>query len=157
MLEVNGVDALRRKFQDFRRRQEEKIVQARKEVTAFLLESLMDNIPVWSGRTIESVRIGTSQEFAPLLEAADPGSYGQTRKMSLGSEPMRSGAEATARSQLGGAGAPITKPVFLCIHSEPWGLIEKAEAPDGPGSARNTAIVSAIAIAKTKAKFGFLK
>jgi hypothetical protein len=139
--------------------QKKKVEAARREAVRTLVESLIANIPVWSGRTVSSVRVANSSVSAPLK--GDPpratwSRFGRTSVMDLGSEPMRKAAEAEALAQVDNADYDFDKALFVTIHSEAWGLVERAVAPDAR-RARNAAVVSTLALAKTKSRHTFLK
>ena len=154
-LTVNGIDGLKKQFAALRANMEQQVMRRRQEVAAYLIERLMEDIPVWSGRTIESISINTSGALANLAPndwPAPHSEYGHTSRLALGSEPMRAGAEAHARAEVSNALAPLDRSVFVTIHSTAWSLIEVAQAPNGKG--RNTAVVSEIALARTKSEFG---
>lgn len=156
-IHVNGVEAMYARVAQFKKANIERLMKRRQEVIAYLLEQLMDNIPVWSGRTIRSIRIGPTEDYAelePEPTRSDSAQFGKTNAMAMGDEPMRAFSEAMARAQVGNAYSASPK-VYLTIHSSAWDLVEKALAPDSdPHKPRNKAVVSEIAIAATKAKFG---
>lgn len=119
----------------------------RRRAAEIIVQRLMENIPVWSGRTIESIRVNNDGSYAPLQGSPskdERARFGATSKMSLGSEPMRAEAERQAWQQVKDANYDLRMPLHITIHSEAWGLVEKAEAPN-KGQARNKAIVSEIA------------
>ena len=157
-IEVKGVEAFAAKFKVLRAQVEADVVTLRVNVVTDLLEELMKNIPVWSGRTIEGIRINTDGSFAPLQGVLPINAFPGTNKLALGSEPERPKAEAAARAELPNATASIKTSVFLTIASEAWSLIEIAQAP-GPRpngearAARNTAVVSEIALATVRSKY----
>jgi hypothetical protein len=132
---------------------------ARKRATQTYVEALMENIPVWSGRTIRSIRVGNSASFAQVEGAPTPqqaARFGPTSLQSLGEEAMRRGAEATALAQVAGASYDINKELHITVSSEAWGLVEAGAAPDTE-RARNDAVVSEIARQRAMAAHGFLK
>ncbi len=146
-MNLEGLGALRaslKKAVDDGRR---KVEQDRRRAAEIIIEHLMQNIPVWSGRTIESIRVNNDGSVAALQGAPSSGErarFGATSKMALGSEPMRAGAERQARDQVANGNYDIRLPLHITIHSEAWSLVEIAEAPN-KGQARNKAVVSEIA------------
>lgn len=130
----------------------------RREATAVLVRELINNIPVWSGRTIRSLRVNNSGATAPL-EPEPPMSqwarFGRTRTMAMGTEPMRAVSMAVALTHVAGANYAFELPVYVTINSHAWGLVENAKAPDGRG--RNKAVVSEIAKAKVRSQFPQLR
>jgi len=119
----------------------------RRRAVEVIVARLMENIPVWSGRTIESIRVNNDGSTAALQgtpSQVERAKFGLTSKMALGSEPMRAEAQRQAWSQVANANYDLSLPIHITIHSEAWGLIEQAEAPN-KGQARNRAIVSEIA------------
>lgn len=130
----------------------------RRDATKMLVDEMIANIPVWSGRTIRSLRVNNDAAKAPLEPEPHPSqwpSFGRTRVMDLGEEPMRPGAEASARAQVNSANYSFDLPVYITINSAAWGLVEQARAPDGRG--RNKAVVSALAKARVRSKFPQIK
>jgi hypothetical protein len=130
----------------------------RREATAMFLDELLQNIPVWSGRTIRSIRI-TNDGSKATLEGDPPRSlwhlFGRTRVMKMGSEPMRASSEGVAKAQITKPDYSFDKDVYITIHSVAWGLVEQGKAPDGRG--RNKAVVSAIAKQRVRSKFPQLR
>lgn len=160
-VKITGLSGLRGKLGRYIKDHEKYVVNRRVDVVNFLLEELMKNIPVWSGRTIRSIRISTSETFAPLEPTPDPSlwaSFGKTNQMPMGAEPMRESAEGTARAQLANAQAAKFKDkLYLTINSTAWDLVEHAMAPGAPKQARNRAVVTELALAAVKAKFKGVK
>ena len=136
--------ALKKHIKDFKLTLAEK----RRLAITTLVQELAINIPVWSGRTIESIRIANSPVYAALQGAPNPTD-------SLG-EQNRASATAAALAQVAKANYMPERKVFLTIHSEAWGLVEIAQAPR-PGAARNKAVVSQLAIAAMKAKHPYVR
>lgn len=160
-LRVTGLDKLNSSFKAAVERIEKQVMDYRRQIAAELTERLMENIPVWSGRTIASMTWSNTGVEAPLIDnplgkdAKLVATFGRTSKMGLGEEPMRPMAEARARASLSGLSYALDKQVTLTIHSTAWGLVERGAAPgDQQHRPRNRGIVSQIAIAQVKAKFG---
>jgi len=143
------------------------VEKLRREIADALLTELFKNIPVWSGRTVASIQVSNSSS-APTKEThpdrrntSKDGPYhfhpefGFTNRMALGAEPQRARAEATARASLDGADYSIMKRVYVVGNSTAWSLIEKGDAPDhDPHTPRNSGVVSTLAVAAVKSKFG---
>lgn len=147
---------------------EKRIVDARKKVAFELTKSLLENIPVWSGRTARSVQAtntGAPKSIEPHPDRGDTSSegvfrmhqeFGATSQMELGSEPRRGSAEAEAIGSLGSVDYGLNKTLYITIGSTAWGLVERGAAPT-PEGARNVAVVSEIAMSQVKGMFPFLK
>lgn len=151
-MQIKGLGALAARLAKLKKRGEEDARKARNAAMMTLLDALAENIPVWSGRTLASIRISGRPQFAQLQGDPSPEEaveFGATSLMALGEEPMRQMAMSLAEEELGNLQG-IKGPAYLTIHSEAWGLVEKGKAPT-PEGARNTAVVSAIAIARTRA------
>lgn len=135
------------------------VEKERRAAVRTFVTSVMKNIPVWSGRTIRSLRVSNSGNLAALEPQPDYStwdSFGQTSKMAMGNEPMRRSAEAIALGELDNPNYDINVPVFITIHSEAWGNVEVAgETWGGPG--RNKAIVSEITKQEVRAAHGAVK
>lgn len=153
-IKVKGLSGLRDTLGRFTKKQQDYVVSRRYDAMSILLEAMMENIPVWTGRTIRSIRISTTGVLAPLEPHPEPSEwakFGRTSQMSLGSEPMRSGAESIARAQLANAkNARFADKLYLTVNSTAWDLVENAAAPGAPLASRNRAVVSEIAKAKVR-------
>lgn len=124
-----------------------------------LIMEMMANIPVWSGRTVESITVSNTGAVAPLQgppSATEISGFGPTVLMELGEEPQRPAAERAALATVDATQFGLKKPVFITVHSEAWGLVEQGRAPD-PDRARNTGVVSAIALSKIRSQYDFLR
>lgn len=169
MLVVSGVDRLKKQFDDMIVRVANKVRDLRAEVMVELVERLIENIPVWSGRTISSIWVDKMGEGLPPEPHPQRGGFnldgkfkfeprfGMTSRMPMGSEPMRGQAETKARAQAAKArGFTIwdAPKIQLTITSVPWSLIEQGKAPNPNKKGRNRPIVSQIALAAVRAKFG---
>lgn len=146
-MKIDGLAALQARLKKLKSDAEARVMAERRRAVEIIVRRLIENIPVWSGRTVRSIRVNNTGALASLEgppKAADAAKFGQTRLMPLGSEPMRQVSDAMALSQVANADYDIQKPVHITIHSEAWGLVEQAEAPD-KASARNKAVVSEIA------------
>ncbi|MFM7009115.1 MAG: hypothetical protein ACKO0Z_07235 [Betaproteobacteria bacterium] len=166
-VKLSGMDGLERKFKGFIKAQESKIVDLRKKVAAELVERLIENIPVWSGKTVRSVQVSNSPNGTNAREPhpdrrdfAQDGpwkshkqDFGDTKNMRLGEEPMRPSAEAVARVSVEETDYSLDKPVFVTSNSYIWALIEDAKA----GAGRNKSVVSEIAMAQVRNKFKAVK
>lgn len=160
-----GMGALQGRFNQFVKQIEKKIVDVRKDVAREFVIALLDNTPVWSGRTVRSISVGNTVSGANAGEAhPDRGdrvkdgkwlnhkdTWGDTKNMPLGPEPNRGAAEAIAMASVETTRYDLGSKVFISSNSYNWGDVDKATyRPD----ARNSAVVSEIALAQVKAKFG---
>lgn len=142
---------------------EAKIVDARKKIAKELVKSLIENIPVWSGRSVRSIEVSNtggpsnSQETHPDRGDTDfkgkPWFYhpefGATSQMDVGQEPQRAPSEAVALASVDEADYSLDKTVYIVSNSYMWAEIDKAVAPTQEG-ARNDAIVSRLAVDKVR-------
>lgn len=168
VFEIKGGPQLMAAWKRMEEKMRSKVLDLRVQIARELTTSLMHNIPVWSGRTINSIAWGSSptQNIQPHptrggfaiegpWEAVK--AYGNTNKMGKvpANEPMRSAAEAHAMAEVESLYGFFGDKAYLTINSVPWELIERGEAPGGKGQVvRNTAVVSQIALAQVRAKFG---
>lgn len=163
---IDGIPAFERLAKAFMEKQEKKIVDLRKKVAHELTNALLENIPVWSGRTVASMKWSNNGDMSAMVPHPDRGNtspqgyyryhpeFGHTNTMQMGDEPMRGAAEALARGTLQGVSFALDAKLTVTINSTAWGLVEQARAPGGnAGSARNTAVVSELAKAQVRAKF----
>lgn len=160
-----GMDNLSRSFDAYMKRKEKLIVDLRKRVARELVEALLDNVPVWSGRTVRSIGVsnnpGGSNAGEPHPDRNDrakdgrwvnhKAEWGDTKAMPLGAEPNRASAEAIAMASVEAANYALGAGVFITSSSYNWGDVDNATYRP---QARNTAVVSDLAIAQVKAKFG---
>lgn len=156
---VTGVDGLLRSFDRMVDRVEKRVGVLSQQATRDLVVAMMENIPVWSGRTVESITVSNTGAVAPLQGDPSPSEipgFGRTVVMNLGEEPMRAQAEAQALSSIGATTFDGKKPVFITVHSEAWGLVNRGQAPDRD-RARNQGVVSEIALGHIRSKYEFLK
>lgn len=142
---------------------EKKLEDKRRMIAAELTEELMRNIPVWSGRTIASMTWTNNGKYAPRQPHPQRGgfkkegpwhyepAFGPTSTQPLGAELQRPQAEAAARATLGAVSYSINQKLSLTINSVAWSLVEVAKAGV---RGRNIAVVSAIAMATIKARYG---
>lgn len=156
LFKLSGNDKLKENVKKTQANLRKKLEKRRKEIVAFFVKELMANIPVWSGRTIASIRVNASGSHAPRQGEPSKGaraSFGYTTGMALGAEPKRGEAEARAMRAVEEADYDIRKKVQITINSEAWKLVNQAAAPD-KARARNRAVVAEIALQATKSKFG---
>lgn len=173
MLTVKGIDGLKKGFDDMIVRVANQIRDVRAEIVNELVERLIENIPVWSGRTISSLWVDKLGQGLPAEAHPQRGGFaiegkfhaeprfGLTSQMPMGSEPMRGQAEAKARAQAMKARSFTiwdAPKIQVTISSVPWALIEQGKAPNPNKRGRNRAVVSQIALAAVRSKFaGILK
>lgn len=160
-IQVTGGANIRRKWERYRKNNEIDIQQLRARVAETIIAALIENIPVWSGRTVSSIRVNADGSYAPLQGKPSPSivkkADGGAQKHGLGQEPLRDVAESLALAQARlAADIPVNRSVFVTINSEAWDLVEDAKAPTAE-LAVNKAVVSEIAMAKARVKFPFLK
>jgi len=163
-LTITGMDSLQRSLDSRLKRLEQKVVEVRKLIAMDLVDALLSNIPVWSGKTVRSVSVSNSDSGSNTREPhpdrrdfAKDGpweshkkDFGDTRHMSLGEEPKRSSSEAIAKASAAIADYGIANKVFVVSNSYIWGEIDTASyRPD----ARNRAVVSDIALAMIRSKY----
>lgn len=163
-LRLTGMPGLRGGFHNLIKRSKLRIQDVRKKIAISIVDGMIENMPVWSGRAVSSIQVGNSSGGGKNAPHPDRGGtaldgeylvhpeWGITSKMSLGEEPMRPAAEATARASAEGADYSMDKDVFITSHQYHVGLVEQAKAPKR-GAGRNIAVVSAIAVAKVKSIF----
>lgn len=166
-LKLTGMSSVRKSFDAYVKRVEERIADVRREIAAEMLEALLENIPVWSGKTVRSIAVSNSESGGNAVENhPDRGSrakdgrwkshkqdFGDTLNMPLGAEPKRGQSEAIARASVASTSFAIKDRVYITSNSYLWAEIDSATyRPD----ARNNAVVSEIAKAQIRAKFGGL-
>ncbi len=164
-LKLLGMDTLTSNFNAYLDKVRLNIADVRRQIAAELVDALLADTPVWSGKTARSIAVGNSPDGGnrsePHPDRRDTAKngpwknhkkdFGDTREMSLGQEPMRSAAEAIARASVGDTDYGMGAEVYVSSDSYMWDIIDTATyRPD----ARNTAVVSRTAIAQVKSKFG---
>jgi len=132
------------------------IEDLRKSAAKELTLALMENIPVWSGRTISSIKWSNDGSMAPLEPHPGLGAFPSTNRLPLGQEPLRPQAEAKALSSLDAVSYSMKSKVYLTINSTAWDEVNTARAPDA-GRARNRAVVIELARQRVRAKFRDVK
>lgn len=159
---LTGMDVLEKRFYQHIAVTEKRIVDLRKQIATALTEALIQNIPVWSGRTMRSINWSEGSP-APMETHPDRGNtspegfhkhhqeFGSTSRMSLGSEPQFSAASAVARASVASADFSLNKRAVVTVNSTAGARVEAGTAPDGAG--RNKGIVSALAVAQIKSMF----
>lgn len=163
-LKLTGMSSLERSLNTRVKHLEKRVVDVRKAIAMDLVDALLSNIPVWSGKTVRSVAVSNSDSGSNAREPhpdrrdfAKTGpweshkkDFGDTRRMSLGEEPKRSSSEAIAKASVAVADYGMDNKVFVVSNSYIWGEIDSASyRPD----ARNRAVVSDIALAMIKSKY----
>jgi hypothetical protein len=164
MITLNGFDDLLSKLNEEIKKSEKEVVDLRKDVTADILDIAAKNIPVWSGRTLASLKV-TNGSSGTAVNHPDRGStssdgdyhfhpeYGRTNTMAMGSEPMRGTAEAESKASMASANFDIDQKIVITTNSTAGELVENAQAP-GDKPARNQAVVSSLTVAQIKSKYG---
>lgn len=165
MIKITGVERLQKKFDDLHKKMRERIFDTRAQIAREMTVELLGNLPVWSGRTIASVRWGedANPQVEPHPQRGDMSvtgpwhsekSFGKMSGMPLGAEPMRAGAEVMAMAEADLVKTMEGPVATLTIASVPWSLIERGAAPGGPKQhPRNVGVVSQIALATIRAKY----
>lgn len=162
-----GLPALRKQFDAYIKRNEKRIVDLRKQVARDLVEALVANVPVWSGRSVRSISVENSATGGNTTEVhpdrrntakdgkwkSHKGEWGDTRTMPLGAEPQRGAAEAIALASVEAVDYSLGAQVFITSSSYNWGDVDSATYRS---DARNKAVVSDIAVAQIRAKYGKL-
>jgi hypothetical protein len=162
-----GMSQLRGSFDKYIEDVSKKIVDLRRAVAEELTEAILANTPVWSGRSVRSLQWSNGSSPAQKEVHPDRGDtssdgpyhyhqeFGATSQMPLGQEPRRASAEAVAYGSLHSADFGLDQTLFVTMNSTASDKIEAGIAPT-PERARNQGIVSALAIAQVKAKYGNL-
>jgi hypothetical protein len=164
MITLNGFDSLLTALNNKVKESEKEVVELRKNVTTDLITSIGKNVPVWSGRTLASVKAtngsgGNAINHPDRGDTSSHGDYhfhpefGRTNSMSLGNEPMRGTADAESKASLSTVNFDIDQTVTISMNSTAGELVENASAP-GDKPARNQAVVSSLAVAEIKSKYG---
>lgn len=160
-----GMPSLNKRFDAMLKRAEERIVDVRKKVARELMDALMSNVPVWSGRAVRSLSAANAPSSnAPVEVHPDRGNtskdgrwnshpeFGDTKNQALGAESQRRSAEGTALASLGAVSYDINSKLFITSSSYMWDIIDNATYRGS--ESRNNAVVSALAIAQIRARFG---
>lgn len=166
MMRVIGLQRLQSRFDQMIAKTEKRVVDLRKQVAAELIEALIENTPVWSGATVRSIQVTNSsslgnrgephhdrRDYAKNGEWVDHKlDFGDTINMPLGPERNRPSAEAIARASVNAVKYGMDERVFVDSDSYKWDIID--DATYNGNLSRNKAVVSALAVAQVKAKFG---
>lgn len=155
-MKVRGLDQLMKQLEGEAKRVEAEVVDTRKKAAEVVTEAIASNVPVWSGRTLESVGWTNGGQgprarghpdrggFATEGEFKSHPEFGFTSRMALGSEPRRGAAESTIRGSLSSISFDMKSRVILRSNAGQWDEINTAQLPT-PVGARNVAVVSEIA------------
>jgi hypothetical protein len=167
-LTMTGMSQLKGSFNKYIDNATKNLVDLRKQVAGELTDAILANTPVWSGRSVRSLKWSNDGSVAQMEVHPDRGDtskdgeyhyhqeFGLTSKLPLGQEPQRTSAEAVAYASLHGVDYGLDKALFVTMNSTASDKIEEAAAPTAQG-ARNQAVVSTLAIAQVKSKYGNLK
>jgi hypothetical protein len=155
-MRVKGLDQLQKQIEAEAKRVEDEVVQTRRKAAEVVTEAIASNVPVWSGRTLESVGWTNSGQGPRARGHPDRGGFategpfkshpefGFTSRMALGAEPRRGAAEQTIRGSLASVNFDMKSRVVLRSNAGQWDEIDQAQLPS-PVGARNIAVVSEIA------------
>jgi hypothetical protein len=166
MMKITGLDRLQSSFDKLIKRSEKRVIDYRKQIAAELIDALLANTPVWSGKTVRSIEVSNSPSGnsgrEPHPDRKDysktgrwenhKDDFGDTLNMPLGPEPNRKGAEAIAKASVNATDYGMDAKVFITSNSYMWDIID--DASYNGSLSRNTAVVSQIAIGQIKSKFG---
>jgi hypothetical protein len=164
-LTMKGMSQLKGSFDKYIKDVTKTIVDLRKNVAEELTDAILANTPVWSGRTVRSLTWNNDGARAQMEVHPDRGDtspdgeyhyhqeFGLTSKLPLGQEPKRASAEAVAYATLHSADFGLDNKLFVTMNSTASAKVEVGAAPT-PDAARNQGVVSALAIAQVKSKYG---
>lgn len=166
MMKITGLRELETKFDRLIKNKTAQITKLRKQVASDLIDAMVDNMPVWSGKTVRSLAVSNSEAGSnrrePHPQRGDyqeegewhyEEEYGPTSRMPLGSEPKRASSEAIAKATVDSTDYSLDKRVFITSDAYLWNRVNTATAPE-QGTARNKPVVSALAMTQVKAKYG---
>lgn len=150
---VSGAEGFMKRWKDFVLLRRKAVLQRRYEMTRLMVTSIIDNVPVWSGQTIRSLRVSNTTEFAPLsprfIGPVDPHSQNGWQH-----EAQRPHGVELAMAQIERArDIPMSQTVYITMHSIAWSRVEEAAAPSTE-LARNKAVVTELAKEAVRARFG---
>lgn len=160
LIQLKGTKGLRTKVLAATKRKRLEMLRQRKEVVMTLVDELIKRIPVWTGRTLSSIRVSTSGRQARNTPPPPPSEwylYGATNKMPLGNEPYRPPAEAKARAAAESGPYNSKSDIHVTINSTGWEIVNKGQAPGPNKIARSTAVVSEHAKLATIARYPGLR
>lgn len=155
-IRINNRDQFLKQIEAEVDRIEKQVVEIRKQAAEVLTEAIVSNVPVWSGRTLESVGWTNGGQGPRARGHPDRGGFslegefkshpefGFTSRMAIGQEPQRGQAEQVIRGSLGSISFDLKSRVVLRSNAGQWDAIDKAQLPS-PIGARNIAVVSEIA------------
>jgi hypothetical protein len=139
----------------------------RKLVATALITEIEKNVPVWSGRTLSSLKWSNGVTASAMVPHPDRGDtstdgffryhseFGKTSGMSLGQEPMRGTSLANSIASLANVSYNIDQRLVLTMHSTAGDKVNSAEAPTSD-KARNKSVVAALAVAQIRVTFSGL-
>lgn len=144
---------------------ERRVVDLRREVAHALVKELIENIPVWSGKTVRGVRVSNSEGGDNAREPhpdrrdyakdgkweSHTAEWGDTKNMSIGQEPNRASAEAIALSTVGATNYSMDRKVYVSANSYIWAEIDSATYRGS--ESRGDPVISRLAVEQIKANF----
>jgi hypothetical protein len=167
---LKGLSQLRSKFDKFIKRQDTRVADLRKNIAAELLDAIIENTPVWSGRTVRSLMVSNTAGSSNAAEShPDRGDrspdgrwdshpeFGDTKSMPIGSEPMRGAAQAIARASLQMTKFGVDDRVYITSSSYNWDDVDTGRHSyfhPVRQVAQGKVVISELAIAQVRSMFG---
>lgn len=154
---IRGLSGLNTSFNSFLKSKEKQIVDLRKAVALELLEALFEPMPVWSGRALRSLSVngtGNATEVHPDRRDTKKNGRWESHPEWAG-QAMRAASEAVARANVESADYSLNARVEITSSSYIWHEIDTKQHPYS-NPVKHKVIVSEIALAQVRAKFGSL-
>jgi hypothetical protein len=167
MFKLSGLDKLEAAVNKVIAATKADIETQRKLVATALTTEIEKNVPVWSGRTLSSLKWSNGVTASAMVPHPDRGDtspegffkyhseFGKTSTMSLGQEPMRGSSLANSLASLSNVSYAIDQRLVLTMNSTASALVNAGEAPSSD-KARNQGVVAALALAQVKVTFSGL-
>lgn len=154
---IRGLSGLNNSFDSFIKSKEKQIVDLRKAVALELLEGLFQAMPVWSGRALRSLAVngvGNATEVHPDRRDTSKDGRWDSHPEWAG-QAMRDSSEAVARANVESADYSLNAKVEITSSSYIWQEIDTGQHPYS-NPVKHRVVVSEIALAQVRAKFGSL-
>jgi hypothetical protein len=167
MFTIKGLSKLEAAFSKTIVNAKTDIATKRKLIATALTTEIEKNVPVWSGRSLSSLKWSNGVTASAMIPHPDRGDtstdgffkfhadFGRTSSMSLGQEPMRGTALANSLASLANVSYDIDQRLFLEMNSTAGDKINAGEAPSS-NKTRNKGVVEALAVAQIKVTFSGL-
>jgi hypothetical protein len=167
MFKLSGLDKLEAAINRSIETTKTKLEVQRKLIATAITIEIAKNVPVWSGRSLSSLKWSNGVTASAMIPHPDRGDtstdgffkyhseFGKTSTMSLGQEPMRGSALAHSLASLENVSFDIDKKLILTMNSTASEKIIAGEAPSSD-KARNKGLAAAIALAQIKVSFSGL-